>query len=35
MDLARLIEAWPGLPEHIKQQISELVRSHMEDDTNE
>ena len=25
-DLARLMEAWPDLPEHIKQQINELIR---------
>ena len=32
-DLARLIESWPGLPEHIKQQINELIDSSMEGTT--
>ena len=34
-DLALLVEAWPDLPEHIKDQITALVKSHMEADTHD
>lgn len=34
-DLNRLNQAWPDLPEHIKQQINGLVRSHMWGGTDE
>ncbi len=34
-DLTLLIQAWPDLPEHIKQQINELVLSYMEAKTDD
>ena len=31
-DLARLVEAWPHFPDHIKAQITNLIREHGGDD---
>ena len=32
-DLALLKEAWPGLPQRIKHQVNELIRSYVEGTT--